>query len=74
MIVDRVDFTYDALGAIDKFNIRPQLINDPERLHIEIRGNGEIGTLKRDSIAFHDYKSAGVLQKYAIVARVMRHL
>jgi hypothetical protein len=68
LVVDRVDFTYDTLATLDRLNIQPALINDPLREHIEIIGNGEIGTIKRDTVTFHNYKSESLLQKYAIVA------
>jgi hypothetical protein len=68
LVVDRVDFTYDTLATLDRLNIQPALILDPLREHIEIIGNGEIGTIKRDTVTFHNYKSESLLQKYAIVA------
>jgi len=68
LVVDRVDFTYDTLATLDRLNIRPALINDPLREHVEILGNGEIGTIKRDTITFHNYRAESLLQKYAIVA------
>ena len=68
LIVDRVALTYDTLASIDQLNIRPPLIQDPTRKYVEIFGQGEIRTIRSDTITFHNYRSEPVLQKYAIVA------
>ena len=68
LIVDRVGLKYDTLATIDQLNIRPALINDPNREHVEILGNGDIGTIRQDTVSFHNYRSEGTLLKYAIVA------
>jgi hypothetical protein len=68
LTVDRVALTYDTLASIDKYNIQPALINDPDNKYIDILGNGEIRTIRSDTITFHNYRSSPVLLKYAIVA------
>lgn len=70
LIVDRVALTYDTLAYIDSLNIQPQLIQDPERKHIDIIGGGTIGTFRRDVVTFQSYSgdSTALIQKYAIVA------
>lgn len=68
LVVDRVGLKYDTLATIDQLNIRPALINDPNREHVEIFGNGDIGTIRQDTVSFHNYRSEGTLLKYAIVA------
>lgn len=68
LIVDRVFLNYDTLASIDKLNIQPQLILDPERKHVDILGDGEIGSVRRDTVTFHNYRSQPLLLKYAIVA------
>lgn len=68
LIVDRVSLTYDLQATLDNFNIRPPLIQDPTRRHVEIIGNAEIRTYKEDTITYHNYRSQALLQKYAIVA------
>ncbi len=68
LIVDRVALTYDTLASIDQLNIRPPLIQDPMRNHIEIIDQGEIRTIRSDTVTFHNYRSEPLLQKYAIVA------
>lgn len=68
LVVDRVDFTYDTLAALDNNNVQPLRINDPTSKYIEIVQNGDIRSVKADSITFHNYRSDSLLQKYAIVA------
>ncbi|MFA5307158.1 MAG: hypothetical protein WC365_06955 [Candidatus Babeliales bacterium] len=68
IIVDRVAFTYDTLATIDKLNVQPPLIKDPFRHHAEVIGNGEIRTIREDTVTYHNYRSAPTLLKYAVVA------
>lgn len=68
LIVDRVTFTYDTQAFLDGRNIRPSLIEDPEGRYVQILGNGEIRTIRGDTLTFRNYKSGSLLQKYAIVA------
>ncbi len=68
LIVDRVSLTYDPAGSIDKLNIQPMLIQDPEHKYIEIIGQGEIRAYRADPLTFHNYKFASALQRYSIVA------
>jgi hypothetical protein len=68
LTVDRVALTYDTLASFDRQNIQPTLIQDPNREHITIIGNGEIRTYRSDSLTFHNYQTSSLLQKYSIVA------
>ncbi|MFA6263984.1 MAG: hypothetical protein WC630_06120 [Candidatus Babeliales bacterium] len=68
IIVDRVAFTYDTLASIDQLNVQPPLIKDPLRHHAEVIGEGEIRTIREDTVTYHNYRSAPTLLKYAIVA------
>lgn len=66
--VDRVSLSYDTLASIDMYNIRPQLIQDPNRIHVDVIEEGEIRTIREDTITYHNYRSAPLLLKYAVVA------
>ncbi len=68
LTVDRVDLTYDTLATLDKVNIQPTLINDPQRKYIHVLQSGDIRTIKGDTVTFHNYRADSLLQKYAIVA------
>ncbi|MBM3893754.1 hypothetical protein FJ365_05140 [Candidatus Dependentiae bacterium] len=68
LTVDRVSLTYDTLATLDQNNIQPILITDPTSKYITILGNGDIRSVKQDSVTFHNYRSDSLLQKYAIVA------
>lgn len=68
LIVDRVALTYDTLATIDDFNVRPTLILDPNREHVEIIGTGEIRSYQQNSATFVNYRQVGMLPKYTIVA------
>jgi hypothetical protein len=68
IIVDRVAFTYDTLASIDQLNVQPPLIKDPFRRNAEVIGEGEIRTIRQDTVTYHNYRSAPTLLKYAIVA------
>ena len=72
LIVDKVTLTYDPQASIDNSNIRPLLIQDPDRKYVEIYGAGEIRKVRSETITFHSYRSAPTLQRYAIVAPYLK--
>lgn len=69
LTVDRVSLTYDTLSFLDKLNIQPPVILDPEHNYISILGDGEIGTNRRETITYQNYKSPTFLQRFAIVTQ-----
>jgi len=69
LTVDRVSLTYDTLSFLDKLNIQPPVILDPEHNYISILGDGEIGTVRRETITYQNYKSPTFLQRFAIVTQ-----
>jgi len=68
LIVDRVTLTYDPVATIDIFNIRPQLILDIERKHIELIGGGEIGLVRRDTATLNNYSEEAFVKRYSVYA------
>jgi len=67
LTVDRVSLTYDTLSYLDKLNIQPPVILDPDHKYVEILGDGEIGTVRRETITFQNYKEPTFLKRFAIV-------
>lgn len=68
LIVDRVVLTYETGAFLDRQNIQPSLINDPTRTYVDVLGQGEIRTIRGDTLTFRNYRTDSLLQKYAIVA------
>lgn len=67
LTIDRVALTYDPLEFIDKFNIRPLRIQDPNHKFVNIIHNGSIRKFRMESISFLDYSSDTAMQRYAVV-------
>jgi hypothetical protein len=67
LTVDRVALTYDPLDFVDKLNIRPLAIQDPEHKFIKIINNGSIRKPRVESISFVSYGTDSAMQRYAVL-------